>query len=440
MSRIVPSQVRSTLSRYMLADGMDLVVDLDRSAGSRLFDSSRDEYFIDFFSFFATHPIGCNHPYLLTEESKQRLLRAAITKVSNSDVYSVPMAEFVDTFARLALPSYMRYLFFIEAGTLAVENALKVAFDWKIRKNFRKGWQEERGNQVLHFRQAFHGRSGYTLSMTNSFDARKTAYFPKFKWPRVINPKLTFPLTPQRLEEVQETEVESVTQIKTAFHENPDDIAAILIEPIQGEGGDNHFRLEFFQQLRTLADENDAMLIFDEVQTGMGLTGKLWAAEHFVDPDIIAFGKKTKVCGIMVDARVDQEPDNVFHVASRLNSTWGGSLVDMVRSTLYLEVIQSERLVEQAAQSGQYLQRQLARLQEEFPDLVFCARGRGLLCAIDLPTTERRTEFVRRCFQKRLIILPSGERAVRFRTALNVDRATLDEGIEVIRTVLKEMS
>ena len=303
---IAPSEVRSTLSRYMLADGMDLVVDLEKSKGSLFFDALRNRHYIDFFSFFATHPIGFNHPHLLTEESKRELLQAATTKVSNADVYTVAMAEFVRAFAQIAKPAYMKYLFFVEGGALAVENALKVAFDWKIRKNLRKGYREERGVQVIHFQQAFHGRSGYTLSLTNTFDPRKTAHFPKFKWPRVLNPKIAFPITPQRVGEVEKAEAESIRQMEAAFRENRDDIAAIIIEPIQGEGGDNHFRKEFLQRLRTLADENEALLIFDEVQTGFGLTGRMWASEYFVEPDVIAFGKKSQVCGIMCSQRVDE--------------------------------------------------------------------------------------------------------------------------------------
>ena len=437
--RLGPPDVRPLLSRYMLLDGLDLVLDLQRSSGSRLFDSLRQESFIDFFSFFATHPIGSNHPYLLTQRSRDRLLQAALTKVSNSDVYTLDMAEFVDTFSREAKPAFMTHLFFVDGGTLAVENALKAAFDWKVRRNFRKGYREERGSQVIHFRQAFHGRSGYSLSMTNSFDRRKTDYFPKFRWPRISNPKLHFPVTDESLERTRREEAASVAEIETAFRENRDDIAAILIEPIQGEGGDNHFRPEFLRELRRLADENDAMLIFDEVQTGMGLTGKLWASEHFVEPDIIAFGKKTQVCGIMAGSRIDDEPENVFRVPSRINSTWGGNLVDMVRCALYLEVMRDENLVEGAAESGRYLQQRLSSLQEEFPPLVSNARGRGLFCALDLPDSTRRGEFVRRCFQKHLILLPCGERSVRFRTALNIDRPTLDEGLEVIRKVLQEL-
>jgi L-lysine 6-transaminase len=158
-------------------------------------------------------------------------------------------------------------------------------------------------------------------------------YFPRFDWPRITNPKLEFPVTQAVLERVVAEEAQAVAEIEQAVRANPDDIAALIIEPIQGEGGDNHFRPEFFRELRRLADEHDFMFIVDEVQTGLGATGKLWGVEHMgVRPDIIAFGKKTQVCGIMAGDRIDEVEDNVFVVSSRLNSTWGGSLVDMVRS------------------------------------------------------------------------------------------------------------
>ena len=218
----------------------------------------------------------------------------------------------------------------------------------------QKGYKEERGKQVIHFSRCFHGRTGYTLSMTNT-EPVKTDLFPKFHWPRVHNPAVTFPLTEERLEQVRREEELSLNQIKDAFRQNVDDIAAIIIEPIQGEGGDNHFRPEFFRALRQLADENEAMLIMDEVQTGIGMTGKMWAHQHFVEPDMIAFGKKTQVCGFLCGRRIEEVTDNVFAVSSRLNSTWGGNLVDMVRAGRYLEIIEEDNLVENARVMGEHL-------------------------------------------------------------------------------------
>jgi len=124
------------------------------------------------------------------------------------------------------MPEKLPHLFLISGGALAVENALKTAFDWKVRMNFQKGYTREQGTQVIHFQQAFHGRSGYTLSLTNTADPRKTMYFPKFDWPRVLNPKITFPLDEENLRRVEKAEQMSVQQIKRAILENPDDIAA----------------------------------------------------------------------------------------------------------------------------------------------------------------------------------------------------------------------
>ena len=437
MPKIAPKDVIATLSKHILVDGFDIIVDLEKSYGSYLVDARDGRKFLDFFTFFATLPIGLNHPKVLTAEFKDRLLTAAINKPSNSDFYTVEMAEFVDTFARVAMPESLPYLFLISGGTLAVENALKTAFDWKIRLNFQKGYTRELCYQVIHFQQAFHGRSGYTLSLTNTADPRKINYFPKFNWPRVVNPKITFPLNEENLRRVEKAEQMSIQQIKRAILDNPDDIAAIIIEPIQGEGGDNHFRAEFFKELRTIADENDILLIFDEVQSGMGVTGKMWAYQRFgVEPDIVAFGKKTQVCGIMADRRIDLVENNVFVESSRINSTWGANLVDMVRSQRYLEIIEQENLVENAAVVGKYFQDQLLNLQKKYPGTLSNVRGMGLFIAFDLPADYIRDQFMREARKNGMLVLKCGERSIRFRPSLNITTQIVDEAIEIIQITL----
>ncbi len=431
-------EVHGALSRHMLADGFDLVVDLDKSQGCRFYDAKRHEYYLDLFSFFGTCPLGFNHPYLTSSAAREALLRASIHKPSNSDVYSREMAAFVQTFSRIAKPDFLKYMFFIEGGALAVENALKVAFDWKVRKNLAKG-SGEKGFQVLHLREAFHGRSGYALSLTNTSDPRKTQYFPKFDWPRVVNPKCRFPLEGRHLQQVKALEERAVKQIQAAIARDVDDIACLILEPIQGEGGDNHFRPEFHQTLRSICDQHDILLIHDEVQTGLGATGKMWAHEYFVHPDILAFGKKTQVCGILVSERVDSVADNVFHVSNRLNSTWGGSLVDMVRCRLYLEAYRDEDVLVRSCVQGGLLLRELQQLQREFPELISNARGRGLFCAFDLPDPELRDRLRQTLFEKRLLILACGDRSLRFRPALNIAREDLYEGLDILRTALQAL-
>lgn len=431
-------RVREVIGKHMLADGFHLILDLKNSYRNKIVDERNGDEYIDFFTFFASNPLGMNHPKLNSEETREIFGYAAVNRPSNSDIYTTQMAEFVDTFSRIAKPEFMKHLFFIDGGALAVENGLKVAFDWKVRKNFKKGYREEKGQQVIHFREAFHGRSGYTMSLTNT-DANKVKYFPKFNWPRIINPKITFPLD-QHLEEVIKLEKQAIAEIKDVIKNNPDDIAVLIIEPIQCEGGDNFFREEFFQELRTITLENDIMLMFDEVQSGFGITGKFWAYEHYVKPDIIAFGKKSQQCGIMVSDRVNEVEDNCFKVSGRINSTWGGNLMDMIRSKYILEVMEEEKLVDNSAKRGKYLLNRLYEIQTQFPDLISNARGLGLLCAFDFPTAQLRDKFRDTCEREKLLILGCGVKTIRFRPMLNITDDELEEGLQVIEKVLRIMS
>jgi len=431
--------VHATIGKYMLADGMDQVIDLKKSHGSWLVDARDGKEYLDLFSMFASMPVGYNHPTLL--ENRERIAAAALNKITNSDIYSMQMAEFVDTVGRIAQPDYLPYSFYVEGGALGVENALKTAFDWKVRKNLAAG-KGEKGSKVIHFTECFHGRTGYTMSLTDSPDPRKTLYFPQFDWPRIDNPKLHFPLTDESLEQVLKAEATAINQIKSAVAENPDEIAALIIEPIQGEGGDNHFRGEFLQELRALADEHEFMLIYDEVQTGVGLTGKMWAHQLFnssARPDIIAFGKKMQICGIFAGERVDEVENNVFHESSRLNSTWGGNVVDMVRITLYLEIIAAEDLVNQAATNGDYLVAKLHDIQADFDGLVSNVRGRGLFAAFDLPDGTARDNLANLIIAEGALILGSGKKTIRFRPHLNITREEIDLADDIIRRAIARL-
>ena len=431
--------VHATIGKHMLADGMDQVIDLKKSHGSWLVDARDGKPYLDLFSMFASMPVGYNHPTLL--ENRERIAAAALNKITNSDIYSTQMAEFVDTVGRIAQPDYLPYSFYVEGGALGVENALKTAFDWKVRKNLAAG-KGEKGSKVIHFTECFHGRTGYTMSLTDSPDPRKTLYFPQFDWPRIDNPKLHFPLTDESLEQVLKAEATAINQIKSAVAENPDEIAALIIEPIQGEGGDNHFRGEFLQELRALADEHEFMLIYDEVQTGVGLTGKMWAHQLFnssARPDIIAFGKKMQICGIFAGERVDEVENNVFHESSRLNSTWGGNVVDMVRITLYLEIIAAEDLVNQAATNGDYLVAKLHDIQADFDGLVSNVRGRGLFAAFDLPDGTARDNLADLIIAEGALILGSGKKTIRFRPHLNITREEIDLADDIIRRAIARL-
>ena len=438
MINVDAKNVHSAIGKHMLADGMDPVIDLKKSHGSWLVDSKTGREYLDLFTMFASLSVGYNHPYIL--ENRERLADAAMNKPTNSDIYSKEMAEFVSTMGRVAQPEYLPYAFYIEGGGLAVENALKAAFDWKVRKNIAAG-RGELGSKVIHFSACFHGRTGYTMSLTDSPDPRKVMYFPKFDWPRITTPKITFPLS-ENLESVIELEKKAISEIKKAIAENPYDIASIIIEPIQGEGGDNHFRKEFFESLRSLADENEIILIYDEVQTGVALTGEMWAHQNYGEnarPDIISFGKKTQVCGMFAGNRLDEVEKNVFHESSRINSTWGGNVVDMVRFTLYLDIIEKENLVTRAKESGKYLQSKLHDVQGEFGGLVSNARGLGLFCAFDLPDGDKRDSLAGLIAEEGALILGCGHKSIRFRPHLNISKDEIDQGIDIIRRALSRL-
>ncbi len=434
---ISAQDVKKVISRHLLADGMDLIVDLEKSKGSWFVDQRNGDRYLDCFAMFASMAVGYNHDDLLA--MKDQFGALAVQKPANSDSYSAPLAEFLQTFAKHAMPSYLPHVFFIEGGALAVENALKAAFDWKVKKNFGRGAKKEIGTQIIHFQQAFHGRSGYTLSLTNTADPRKINYFPKFAWPRVINPKLTFPLTEKNLAAVCILEEQALTAIKAHIARVGADIAGLIIEPIQGEGGDNHFRDEFFVNLRKICDEHEILFIIDEVQSGIGLTGKFWAHEHFtVRPDIICFGKKTQVCGILASARLDEVKKNVFTEPSRINSTFGGNLIDMVRCSAILKIIDKENLVDNACQQGRELLQGLELLCSEFPEILSNARGRGLMCAFDLVDGDKRNAFRAKLLQEHLLVVGCGERSIRFRPHLIITREEIEMILEILRKVLKK--
>lgn len=443
ITNLKPATVKATIGQHVLADGYDFVLDMKKSHGTWIHDSVTGNEFLDFFTGFASMPLGFNHPSMVNDaQFKEDLYYAALTNPANADVYTEQYARFVETFGRIGIPSYLPHAFFIAGGGLAVENTLKVAMDWKVQKNFRKGHRKEKGFKVIHFEQSFHGRTGYTLSITNT-QPNKTKWFARFEdWPRIVNPKIIFPFTDEALDDLIRREQLAVRQIKQAFISNPDDICAIIIEPIQGEGGDNHFRQEFLEALRILCDENEALLIYDEVQTGLAMTGKFWAHQHFGDkarPDLLAFGKKMQVCGLLGGGKVDEIETNCFTVSSRINSTWGGNLVDMVRSAKILEIIEEEKLSENAIKMGDALRAVMHNLSGTFRQITN-VRGRGLFCAFDMSSGKEVQELISACYRNQLIVLACGERSIRFRPPLNVQESEIKKMEERLYHALKSLN
>ncbi|WP_061298954.1 L-lysine 6-transaminase [Herbidospora cretacea] len=408
--------VHERLSRHLLVDGLPVVLDLARSSGSWLVDARDGRRHLDFFTSYASSPLGFN-PFDDDPAFLARLGRLAANKPANSDLYTEELAAFTETFERVLGDPELPHLFLVEGGSAAVENALKVAFDWKSRWNEANGRHPGLGTQVLHLTRAFHGRGGYTLSLTNT-EPVKTDRFPKFGWPRV---------------DTSQGEEHALAQAEEAFRKYPHDIACFIAEPIQCEGGDIHLTPEFLRAMQALCHRHEALFVLDEVQTGVGATGAPWAYRGMgLQPDVVAFAKKMQVGGVMAGRRVDLVPDNVFRVSGRINSTWGGGLTDIVRATRILQIIERDGLVAHAAVLGDKL---LGALRElEAAGLLRNARGKGLLAAFDVD--DRDAVVTRLRERESLLVLPASESTVRLRPPLNVTPEEIEVGLSRLRSGL----
>ena len=427
---IDPKQVHEILGRHQLADGMAQVLDLEGSHGAWLRDAATGREHLDLFTCFASWPLGYNHPRMAEPEFLSELTLAAANNPSNSDLYTVSMARFVEAFATRVTPTAYPHHFWVAGGALAVENALKTAFDWKARKLGRTDFGADANDlSILHFRQCFHGRSGYTMSLTNT-DPAKVGLFPKFDWPRVHNPFVEYDADGRIENDVEASEARALEEIEAAYAQRGDTIAGILIEPIQGEGGDNHFRPEFLRALRRVCDERGSLLLFDEVQTGFFGSGKAWLFEVLgVEPDVVAFGKKSQVCGIFANRRVEEVKDHVFERSSRINSTWGGNLVDMVRSRQFIDIVLGEQLHENVSARGCQLVSGLRQLQKERGGFTN-VRGQGSLIAFTLESPTQRDEFLKKLTEREVLALPSGTRSIRFRLPLVLTESDTEAALE----------
>jgi L-lysine 6-transaminase len=429
----------AVLRRHVTADFLDLVVDLERSTGCWLVDLRTGRPHLDMMGYYGSSPLGHNHPGLAADPRfDTEVLAAARGKPSNPDFATLIQARFVETFLRVLGDPEMPYLFFIDGGALAVENALKVAFDYKTRRNAERGIAT-RGWRVLHLQHAFHGRSGYTMSVTNT-GTKHTWAFPQFDWPRIPSPAVG------RMQDwdapaLTAEEQAAVAAAEAAFARHPDEIACVLAEPIQCEGGDRHLRAPFLRALQELCERHDALFVLDEVQTGAGVTGHSWAYQALgLAPDLIAFGKKTQVCGVMGGRRVRDLPDNAFVLPGRLSSTWGGNILDMLRATRILEIYEQDRLLDNATAMGERLLAGLRACAERWPGLLSAPRGRGLLCAVDVTDRQRRDHLVSLAWQRHgALFLGCGERTLRFRPPLSVTADDVDAALSVLRDLCAEV-
>ena len=310
-----------------------------------------------------------------------------------------------------------KYFHFSCTGALAIEAAIKLAIDQKGSKN----------PKVISLKESFHGINGYGGFVTDSFHpvSLRLEGFPNMGWFKVHNPRILYK---NNQIDWQATEAgfgrfqkELQDCLEKAGAEN---IVALVVEPVQATAGDYYFPDSFFSFIRTWCDRHQILLVFDEIQTGFGVTGKMWYHQYKnVFPDIVAFGKKAQVCGVMFKEHVCKTLQNPI----RLEVTWDGDLIDMIRSTYVLEAFKQYRILENVEERG----RQLLQGLKEIPGLLN-VRGQGLLMAFDLESHSHQQSFCQKAFEKGLLFNCTREASVRLRPPLTVTESETERALDLI--------
>lgn len=429
-----------------------LVLDDDASQGVWLVDADGN-VLLDLFANFALGALGYNHPALARVASSPGFARAAANPTSTPFVTTSSWFDFVEALERRWAPRGMAKVFCVDAGGEGVESALKAAFivhgearrvaagrpanPLELPADEQRRILENAGTDavVVSFDGAFHGRGLGPLSATHSKPIHK-ADLPAFPWPVVPFPANRFPLA-RHAEDNERAERASLAELERVLDAHEGRVAAVVVEPIQSEGGDRHASPAFFQGVQRLAARAGAAFVLDEVQTGVGITGTLWAHEQLAlaePPDLVTFGKKMQLGGFFAKARWD------IRQFGRMYQTRNGDRARAMLAVATLQAIEDERLLEHVRTTGTHFLGALEELAARHPVLVDQPRGRGFVLAFDLPTTAVRDDFLRRTLARGVFASYTGTRSVRLRPHLITTAAQADEAVAVFDAVLAELS
>lgn len=439
--------LRARHARYQDARTMHLYQDARRSLGNYLVDVDGN-VILDLYGHIAALPLGYNHPELLAAWRGGRFDWAAGYRPALGVAPSPEWVEIVEsTFMRHAPPGLTK-VFTATTGAEAVENAIKAAM-LRLAERRRGGAPaslEERqaamqnrqalaqSFKIISFEGGFHGRSLGALSATRSKPIHKLD-FSAFDWPCVPFPASRFPLDAHAAENAQ-AEAKALSQVEALLRAHPEQVAAVLIEPIQGEGGDRHASPSFFQSLRALTLAHGAALIVDEVQTGGGATGRFWAHESWglsTPPDLVTFSKKMQLGGFyMREDFFPKEPYRIFN-------TFLGDPLRAAQLEVICEVIRRDHLLENTAITGAFLVAGLEDLCQRYPGLLSQARGQGTFAAVDVVDAPSRDRLLAAWRQRGLEMGGSGDRSVRFRPALVFAPRHAAEALDRIEDALRAL-
>jgi 4-aminobutyrate aminotransferase len=411
-----------------LTRGYPLVV--DHAKGSEVWDVDGKRY-VDLNAAIAVTSTGHSHPAVVEAIQRQaeKYIHYAMT-----DFYTPQTIELAEKLNGLRPMEEETQVFFTNSGTETVEAAIKLARYHTGRPNF------------VGFLGAFHGRSMGSLSFTASKHMQKKGFSPTM--PGVTHVPFCYPYRPilasPEGEDYGDTVVDYIEGVIFRQLVAPTDVAAILLEPIQGEGGYVVPTARFLPRLRTLCDKYGILLIADEVQSGMGRTGKWWAIEHWgVEPDILLSAKGI-ASGMPLGVMIARRSVMTWKAGSHGN-TFGGNPVSCAAALATIDVIEREGLLDHAAEMGEYLMDALQEMQMRHPT-IGDVRGKGLMIGVEFvldqqskePARDLSEDITQRAFRKGLLLLPCGVSTIRVSPALNIPSALVDEALDIFEEAITE--
>ena len=416
------------LNKVFDTRSLNMLADYKQSFGNYIADLDGN-ILLDVYAQIASIPVGYNNPALQLVSRSDEMISAIINRPALGNFPQSDWSDILESGILRVAPAGCNQVFTAMAGSDANETAYKAAFMWKAQTE-RGGpdvdfTQDEMSStmdnlapgspnfSIMSFKTGFHGRLFGSLSTTRSKAIHKLD-IPAFDWPSCSFPMLKYPLHEHEAENAAEEKkcLEEAEHIMSTYH-NP--VAAVVIEPIQSEGGDNHASASFFQGLREITKKHNILLIVDEVQTGVGATGKFWAHEHWnlsTPPDMVTFSKKAQTAGYYF-GNPALRPNKPY----RQFNTWMGDPARAILFRAIINEIERLNLVENTAVTGEYLFNGLEQLGQKYPGQFNNLRGKGqgTFIAFDHP---KRDEFLLRAKTMGINIGGSGASAVRLRPML----------------------